>query len=54
MQEKMRKKKKIKAIKNKNRIVTKEVEVAAVQHNWQKFVNKVRSGLIYVLFMSYC
>jgi hypothetical protein len=44
VQEKLRKRKKVKAIKSKNRIVTKEAEVAAVQHSWQKFVTKV-SGL---------
>jgi hypothetical protein len=40
-QEKQRKKKKIKIIKNKNRLVTQEVEVAQVQQSWQKFVTKV-------------
>lgn len=39
-EEKNRKKKKLKAIKSKNRLITKEVEVAAVQQTWQKFVNK--------------
>lgn len=42
IQEKLRKKKRIKAIKSKNRFVTKEVEVAAVKKNWQSFVTKVR------------
>ena len=36
----MRKRKKIKVIKNKNRIATLENEVKEVQQNWQKFVNK--------------
>ena len=41
LQEKMRKKKKLKAIKSKNRLITKEVEVTAVQQTWKKFVTKV-------------
>jgi hypothetical protein len=40
-QEKNRKKKKIKAIKNKNRIATIDNEVTAVQTTWQNFVTKV-------------
>eukprot|EP00597_Dinobryon_sp_UTEXLB2267_P004382 CAMPEP_0170075320 /NCGR_PEP_ID=MMETSP0019_2-20121128/12471_1 /TAXON_ID=98059 /ORGANISM="Dinobryon sp., Strain UTEXLB2267" /LENGTH=321 /DNA_ID=CAMNT_0010286199 /DNA_START=1003 /DNA_END=1965 /DNA_ORIENTATION=+ len=39
-EEKLRKKKKMKAIKSKNRLITKEVEVTAVQQTWQKFVTK--------------
>eukprot|EP01034_Spumella_vulgaris_P023113 gene23113-29306_t len=39
-EEKNRKKKKIKAIKNKNRIATIDNEVAAVQTTWQNFVTK--------------
>lgn len=35
-----RKKKKIKAIKNKNRIIAQEEEVAQVQHSWKTFVDK--------------
>ena len=45
-EEKLRKKKKIKAIKNKNRVVVQELEVANVQNNWKKFVTKVS---IYIL-----
>ena len=41
IQEKQRKKKRIKAIKSKNRLITKDLEVAAVQTNWKKFVSKV-------------
>jgi hypothetical protein len=43
MQERLRKKKKMKAIKSKNRLITKEVEVTAVQQTWKKFVTKVPS-----------
>ena len=39
-EEKLRKQKKIKSIKNKNRIITKESEGAAVQQSWQKFVKQ--------------
>ena len=45
IQEKQRKKKRIKAIKSKNRLITKDLEVAAVQTNWKKFVTKVRFRL---------
>jgi survival-of-motor-neuron-related-splicing factor 30 len=41
LQEKQRKKKRIKAIKSKNRIVTIEAEASAVATGWKKFVNKV-------------
>ena len=40
-QEKARKKKKIKAIKLKNKSVIQEVEATAAQSSWQKFMNKV-------------
>lgn len=40
MQEKNRKRKKIKVIKNKNRIVTLENDQKEVQQSWQKFVAK--------------
>lgn len=39
-EEKIRKKKKIKAIKSKNRLISKDVEVQEVQKTWQNFVNK--------------
>lgn len=38
--ERERKKKRIKAIKSKNRLATKEAEVSAVQNTWKSFVNK--------------
>lgn len=41
IQEKQRKKKKLKAIKNKNRVIEQELEVAQVQTTWKKFVDKV-------------
>lgn len=40
-EEKLRKKKKLKAIKSKNRFISKEIEVQQVQQSWQKFVHKV-------------
>ena len=40
-EEKNRKRKKIKNIKNKNRIIAKDVEVQKVQKSWQNFVSKV-------------
>ena len=39
-EDKARKRKKIKAIKSKNRLFTKEAEITAVQQTWQKFVTK--------------
>jgi len=39
-EEKNRKRKKIKAIKSKNRIIAKETEQTVVQQSWQKFVAK--------------
>ena len=39
-EDKARKRKKIKAIKSKNRLFTKEAEITAVQQTWQKFVSK--------------
>jgi hypothetical protein len=41
-EEKKRKQKKIKAIKNKNRLITQEEDVKHVQQNWKSFVDKVR------------
>ena len=46
IQEKQRKKKKIKAIKSRNRLVTKEIEVSAVQQTWKKFVTKVSDNVV--------
>lgn len=40
LQDKLRKKKKIKAIKSKNRIIEKAQVQTASQHSWQKFVKK--------------
>lgn len=39
-EDKARKRKKIKAIKSKNRLFTKEAEITAVQQTWQTFVTK--------------
>jgi survival-of-motor-neuron-related-splicing factor 30 len=39
-EDKARKRKKIKAIKSKNRLFTKDAEITAVQNTWQKFVSK--------------
>jgi survival of motor neuron-related-splicing factor 30 len=44
-QEKARKRKRIKAIKSKNRMITKEMELNAVQQTWQSFVSKKKGGI---------
>ena len=47
-EEKLRKKKKLKAIKSKNRLISQEIEVQQVQQNWQKFVNKVTEFYVFL------
>jgi survival of motor neuron-related-splicing factor 30 len=39
-EEKLRKKKKLKAIKNHNRNVSRELEMQETQQSWKKFINK--------------
>ncbi len=48
-QEKERKRKRLKAIKNKNRLIQQEEEVAQVQQTWKKFVEKVTSYALHQL-----
>lgn len=45
VQEKLRKKKRIKAIKSHNRAITKEVEMEKTQNSWKSFVNKVHTHI---------
>lgn len=54
-EEKLRKRKKLKAIKSKNRLISQEIEVQQVQQSWQKFVNKVCVLLVrYYFIVSVC
>jgi hypothetical protein len=52
-QQKLKKKKKIKAIKGKARLQTQEAEQSAVQNTWKAFVTKV-SGIFCYLPCSGC
>ena len=53
VQEKIRKKKKIKAIKAKNKSITVDAEITATQQTWKNFVHKVLKLCTYPMRISY-